>query len=114
MFHRIYESMELGMHPASIYPRRSRIAPTRRVLRGPHGHEHIQHAFNTQYQFYIPHPVRAHLAQTQTRIAGFMGRGSFRSALFIYSCARQFAPNVLYRFNLSRYNSFIRRHGRER
>ena len=35
MFHRIYESMGLGMHPASLYPRRSRIAPkgqrTRRV-----------------------------------------------------------------------------------
>ena len=27
MFHRIYESMELGMHPASLYPRRSRVAP---------------------------------------------------------------------------------------
>src|SRR5256885_1397311 len=28
MSHRIYESMELGMHPASLYPRRSRVAPT--------------------------------------------------------------------------------------
>ena len=28
MFHRIYESMELGMHPASLYPRRNRVAPT--------------------------------------------------------------------------------------
>ena len=28
MFHRIYESMVLGMHPANLYPRRSRIAPT--------------------------------------------------------------------------------------
>ena len=28
MFHRIYESMGLGMHPASLYPRRSRIAPS--------------------------------------------------------------------------------------
>ena len=27
MFHRIYESMELGMHPTSLYPRRSRVAP---------------------------------------------------------------------------------------
>ena len=27
MFHRIYESMGLGMHPANPYPRRSRIAP---------------------------------------------------------------------------------------
>ena len=27
MFHRIYESMGLGMHPASLYPRRSRVAP---------------------------------------------------------------------------------------
>jgi len=27
MFHRIYESMGLGMHPASLYPRRNRIAP---------------------------------------------------------------------------------------
>src|SRR5262245_29759932 len=25
--HRIYESVVLGMHPASLYPRRSRIAP---------------------------------------------------------------------------------------
>ena len=29
MFHRIYESMGLGMHPANLYPRRSRIAPNR-------------------------------------------------------------------------------------
>src|SRR5262245_53601671 len=27
VFHRIYESMGLGMHPTSLYPRRSRIAP---------------------------------------------------------------------------------------
>lgn len=27
MFHRIYESMGLGMHPARLYPRRSRVAP---------------------------------------------------------------------------------------
>ena len=27
MFHRIYESIVLGMHPASLYPRRSRVAP---------------------------------------------------------------------------------------
>ena len=27
MFHRINESMELGMHPTSLYPRRSRVAP---------------------------------------------------------------------------------------
>jgi hypothetical protein len=29
LFHRIYESMELGMHPASPYSRRSRVAPKR-------------------------------------------------------------------------------------
>jgi hypothetical protein len=28
LFHRIYESMALGMHPAILYPRRSRFAPT--------------------------------------------------------------------------------------
>jgi hypothetical protein len=28
MFHRIYESMGLGMHPTSLYPRRSRVAPS--------------------------------------------------------------------------------------
>src|SRR2546425_7244632 len=28
MFHRIYESMELGMHPTIPYPRRSRVAPS--------------------------------------------------------------------------------------
>jgi hypothetical protein len=33
MFHRIYESMALGMHPASLYPRRSRVAPGREVAR---------------------------------------------------------------------------------
>ena len=27
MFHRIYEAMALGMHPASLYPRRNRVAP---------------------------------------------------------------------------------------
>ena len=27
MFHRIYESMELGMHPAILYPRRSQSRP---------------------------------------------------------------------------------------
>ena len=27
MFHRIYEAMALGMHPTSLYPRRSRVAP---------------------------------------------------------------------------------------
>jgi hypothetical protein len=27
VFHRIYESMGLGMHPTSLYPRRSRVAP---------------------------------------------------------------------------------------
>jgi hypothetical protein len=27
VFHRIYEAMGLGMHPASPYPRRSRVAP---------------------------------------------------------------------------------------
>jgi hypothetical protein len=27
VFHRIYEAMELGMHPANLYPRRSRSAP---------------------------------------------------------------------------------------
>ena len=29
LFHRIYESMGLGMHPTSSYPRRSRFAPMR-------------------------------------------------------------------------------------
>ena len=29
MFHRINESMELGMHPAILYPRRSQIRPHR-------------------------------------------------------------------------------------
>jgi hypothetical protein len=33
MFHRIYESMGLGMHPASLYPRRNRIAPKGRSSR---------------------------------------------------------------------------------
>jgi hypothetical protein len=28
VFHRIYEAMALGMHPASLYPRRNRFAPT--------------------------------------------------------------------------------------
>jgi len=28
VFHRIYESMGLGMHPTSLCPRRNRIAPT--------------------------------------------------------------------------------------
>ena len=32
MFHRIYESMELGMHPASLDPRRNRFAPLRRIV----------------------------------------------------------------------------------
>src|SRR5262249_26046685 len=27
VFHRIYEAMVLGMHPASLYPRRNRVAP---------------------------------------------------------------------------------------
>ena len=27
VFHRIYESMVLGMHPVFAYPRRSRVAP---------------------------------------------------------------------------------------
>jgi len=27
VFHRIYEAMALGMHPASLYPRRNRVAP---------------------------------------------------------------------------------------
>jgi len=27
VFHRIYEAMALGMHPASLYPRRNRDAP---------------------------------------------------------------------------------------
>jgi len=27
MFHRFYESMELGMHPAILYPRRSQSRP---------------------------------------------------------------------------------------
>ena len=27
MFHQIYELMVLGMHPASLYPRRSHVAP---------------------------------------------------------------------------------------
>ena len=30
MFHRIYEAMALGMHPASLYPRRNRDAPVSR------------------------------------------------------------------------------------
>ena len=29
MFHQIYELMVLGMHPASLYPRRSQVAPDR-------------------------------------------------------------------------------------
>ena len=28
VFHRIYESMVLGMHPMFAYPRRSRVAPS--------------------------------------------------------------------------------------
>src|SRR5262245_27517813 len=38
VFHRIYEAMALGMHPASLYPRRSRVAPFRsdRPRREPH------------------------------------------------------------------------------
>src|SRR5262245_63378167 len=36
VFHRIYETMGLGMHPASLYPRRSRIAPTEECPRVPH------------------------------------------------------------------------------
>src|SRR5436309_3193358 len=31
MFHRIYEAMALGMHPANLYPRRSRVAPEART-----------------------------------------------------------------------------------
>jgi hypothetical protein len=32
MFHRIYESMELGMRPTSLYPRRNRFAPNGEAL----------------------------------------------------------------------------------
>jgi hypothetical protein len=38
VFHRIYEAMALGMHPASLYPRRNRVAPMR-CARGPRNRE---------------------------------------------------------------------------
>ena len=33
VFHRINESVVLGMHPASLYPRRNRDAPVERLSR---------------------------------------------------------------------------------
>lgn len=32
MFRQIYELTVLGMHPASLYPRRSQVAPNRRAV----------------------------------------------------------------------------------